>query len=170
MFIDLIAVDVFFSEDNLIRNFLSFKSNGHKFRLSSHNAVVSDGSVYFAFDIQVNIVPEDFIVPLTSCAQNIILFISLDGVFGNNGNGSFKTVNLCLSEHFFFVEGNLRVMMLFIVDSVHAGPVTALIVDQNEAFSTLAADVAENIVFTAENIDEALTFIEMVEVSALETR
>jgi hypothetical protein len=61
-------------------------------------------------------------------------------------------------------------MMLLIVNAVHAGSVTALIVDQDEALGTLSADVSENVAFAAENVDEALTFIEMVKVSALGAR
>ena len=61
-------------------------------------------------------------------------------------------------------------MMLLIVNAVHAGSVTALVVDQDEALGTLSADVSENVAFTAENVDEALTFIEMVKVSALGAR
>lgn len=56
--------------------------------------------------------------------------------------------------------------MLLIVNAVHTGSVAALIVDQDEALGTLSADVSENVTFTAENVDVALTLVEMVKVSA----
>ena len=92
--------------------------------------------------------------------------IGFDGVFGNNGNGPLKAVNFGLSENFLLVESYLRVVMLLIVNAVHAGSVAALIVDQNEALGTLSADVSENVAFTAENVDVALALVEMVKVSA----
>ena len=61
-------------------------------------------------------------------------------------------------------------MMLLIVNAVHAGSIATLIVDQNKALGTFSADITENVVLAAEDVDEALSLIEMVKVSALETR
>ena len=61
-------------------------------------------------------------------------------------------------------------MMFLAVNPMHASTVTAFIVHQNEAFGTSFADVSKDVVFTAENVDVAVTLIKMVEVSALETR
>jgi len=60
--------------------------------------------------------------------------------------------------------------MFLIVNAVHASFVTALIVNQDEALGTFSANISEDIVLTSENVDIALTFIEMIEVSALKAR
>ena len=59
-------------------------------------------------------------------------------------------------------------MMLLIVNAVHAGAVTALVVDEDEAFGASLADVAKNVVLTPEDVDVAVPLEEMVEGSALD--
>ena len=58
-------------------------------------------------------------------------------------------------------------MMLLAVDPMHASTITALVVNQNESSGTSLTDVTKNVVLTAENVDVALTLVEMIEVSAL---
>lgn len=58
-------------------------------------------------------------------------------------------------------------MLFFIVDATHAGTVTALVVDEDEAPGALSANVAKGIALTAEDVDVALVLVEMVKVAAL---
>jgi hypothetical protein len=57
-------------------------------------------------------------------------------------------------------------MVFFIVNLAHADAITALIVDQDEAFLALAAYIAENVVLAAQDVDVTLSFIKVVKVPA----
>lgn len=59
-------------------------------------------------------------------------------------------------------------MLFLIVNSAHAGAITALIVDQNVSVFALAADIAENVGDAARDVHVALPLEQMVIRVALE--
>ncbi len=58
-------------------------------------------------------------------------------------------------------------MMLLVVYLAHASTITTLIVHQNKPLCTFSADVTEHIALTSQNVDIALSFIEMIVISAV---
>ena len=97
----------------------------------------------------------------------MIVLTDFDGVFGNYGNRSFNSLNLCFPENFFLIFRKFLFMMNFLIFLLHAGTITAFIVGKDESWMAFSTNTTENIANTARNVDKALPFIEMIEVSAL---
>lgn len=167
LLVDCVPVNVFFSQGYLSRSRLSLRNHGHELNLTSHDVVVIRSSILVSLHFQIHEVSEHFLKPLAASAQNVVVLASFDRILGDHSDRLFEAINFSLPQFFLPVFCDLRSMVFFTVNFAHAHSITALIVDQDEAFLTLAADVAENVVLTAENVDEALAFIEVVVVSAL---
>lgn len=61
-------------------------------------------------------------------------------------------------------------MVFLVVDLAHAHLIAALVVDQNKALLTFSTDVSEYVALTAQNVNVALSFIEVVKISALKAK
>lgn len=166
-FVDGVSVDVVFGEGDFAWGRLSFGHNIDEDGFARDDVVVVDGDIVLALDVQFDEVPEDLVEALAPRHQDIVALATFDGVLGDDGDGSLEAVNFSLAKNFFLVLGNLGLVVLLVVDLAHADLIAALVVDQDEPLFALATDVPENVVFTTQNVDVTLSFIEVVKISAL---
>ena len=143
-------MDVALGEDDLIDNLLSLDGNRDEFGRSSDNVVVGDGGVDLlalqGTDLDVNEVSEDISEFLAPCIDDLVVLTALDGVLGDDGDGLLKSSHLGLPQDLLLILGDFGLMMFLIVNAMHAGTVTTLVVDEDEAFGASLADVAKYVV------------------------
>ena len=139
-------MDIFSSQGDFFWSFLSFWVNSYKAWFSSHNVVVISSCVLFTFNLDVNEVSVGLVESLVSGIEDLIVLSTFNRVFGNDRDGLLESFDFWLSEDFFSVQSNFRVVVLFIVDLAHADSITTLVVDKDEPLGTFSADVAKNVI------------------------
>ena len=97
-------------------------------------------------NLNVNEVSEYISEFLAPGIDDLVVLTTLDGILGDDGNGLLKSCHLGLPQDLLLVLGHFGLMMLLIVNAVHAGAVAALVVDEDEAFGASLADVAKDVV------------------------